>query len=145
SISSVTQADVSLPRLLSDGAILQQGQPVPIWGWADEGETVKVTFAVKTLTTVAKDGKWEVEFPKQKAGTVHIFIIEGNIRLELSALLLGDLWCAAAKSSIVLPIRGVSQRYSDLAATTHPPNVREFNVPLLYSVEGQDEDFRAGR
>lgn len=145
SISSVTQADVSLPRLLSDGAILQQGQPVPIWGWADEGETVKVTFAGKTLTTVAKDGKWEVEFPKQKAGTEHNLIVEGNNRLERAGLLMGDLWFAAGQSNIELPIRRVTQRYRDLVATTHLPNVREFNVPLLYSVDGPEEDFRAGQ
>ena len=32
------QPDVTLPRLLSDGAILQRDKPITIWGWADEGE-----------------------------------------------------------------------------------------------------------
>lgn len=53
-------ADVSLPRLLSDGAILQRDKPLSIWGWADEGEKISVSFAGKSISTVAQDGRWSV-------------------------------------------------------------------------------------
>lgn len=145
SISCVTQAYVTLPRLLSDGAVLQHGKPVPIWGWADEGENVTVTFAGKTLSTTAKNGEWKVEFPKQKPGTEHNLVVEGNNRIERKGLLMGDVWFAAGQSNIELPIRRVTQKYTDLVAKTHLPNVREFNVPLVYNVKGPEQDYRVGQ
>ena len=42
---SQTQAEVRLPALISDGMVLQQGENVRIWGWADPGERVEVTIA----------------------------------------------------------------------------------------------------
>ena len=39
------QANLSLPNVISDGMVLQQGQAVPIWGKADPGEVVTVRFA----------------------------------------------------------------------------------------------------
>lgn len=34
------QAVVHLPNILSDGMIVQRGEPVRLWGTADPGETV---------------------------------------------------------------------------------------------------------
>src|SRR5690606_20309885 len=62
------QADVTLPRVLNDGAVIQRDKPITIWGWADEGEAVTVTFAGKNKNTIAKDGSWSVKFPALKAG-----------------------------------------------------------------------------
>ena len=35
-----TQADVRLAALFADNMVLQQGMRMPVWGWADDGETV---------------------------------------------------------------------------------------------------------
>ena len=34
-----------MPHVFGDHMVLQRGQPVPVWGWAQPGETVTVTFA----------------------------------------------------------------------------------------------------
>ena len=39
------RADVSLAPLFSDHAVLQRDKPVPVWGRADAGEKIVVTFA----------------------------------------------------------------------------------------------------
>jgi sialate O-acetylesterase len=51
--TSYATADVSLPRLVSDGAVLQRDKPIVLWGWADEGEQVSVTLGKQTLNTKA--------------------------------------------------------------------------------------------
>ena len=38
-------ATVRLPRIFSDHMVLQREKPLPVWGWADAGERVTVTFA----------------------------------------------------------------------------------------------------
>ena len=58
----LAQADVRLPKVIGDHMVLQQGMPVPIWGWADAGEEVTVTLGGSTATTKACDaGKWMVK------------------------------------------------------------------------------------
>ena len=51
------RADVKLPGLFSDHMVLQQGMRVPIWGWADDGEKVTVTFREKKVSATARNGK----------------------------------------------------------------------------------------
>ena len=68
SLLADVRADVKLPALFSDNMVLQQGMNAPVWGWADEGEDVTVTFRGKTVTTKAKDGRWMVKLSSQKAG-----------------------------------------------------------------------------
>ena len=37
---AVARADVRLPAIFGDHMVLQRNFPVPVWGWADPGETV---------------------------------------------------------------------------------------------------------
>ena len=37
-----------LPAVISDHMVLQQGVEAPVWGWADAGEAVTVSFAGQT-------------------------------------------------------------------------------------------------
>ena len=39
-----SQAEVRLPALFSDNALLQANKPVPVWGLADPGEPVTIRF-----------------------------------------------------------------------------------------------------
>ncbi|MEP6900718.1 MAG: hypothetical protein ABJA66_03150 [Actinomycetota bacterium] len=54
-------ANVSLPDVLGSSMVLEQNQKVPVWGTAEPGETVVVTFQKQKLTVVADaKGKWQV-------------------------------------------------------------------------------------
>ncbi|WP_331346203.1 sialate O-acetylesterase [Cellvibrio sp. UBA7661] len=140
-----TIADVSLPRLLSDGAILQRDMPLTIWGWADEGENVSVTFAGKTLSAVAKDGRWSVTFPALKAGGPYELKVNGNNQLLRKNILMGDLWLAAGQSNMELPLNRVKYHYPGLIESTNQPNIREFNVPVTYAFKGPLQDYTQGQ
>src|SRR6266700_5746066 len=43
-LALASRADVRLPALFSDNMVLQQGMRVPLWGWAEDGEQVTITF-----------------------------------------------------------------------------------------------------
>ena len=45
---SWAQAKLELPAVYSDHAVIQRDMPVPVWGWADAGQTVTVTFKGQT-------------------------------------------------------------------------------------------------
>jgi len=138
-------ADVSLPRLVSDGAVLQRDKPIVLWGWADEGEQVSVTLGKQALSTKAEAGRWQVTLKPLPAGGPYTIDIQGKNKLQVKNVLLGDVWVAAGQSNIELPLRRVKYQYPDVIPSTHLPNIREFNVPVVYEFKGPLEDFKQGQ
>ena len=41
---SASFADVKLPSLFDDNMVLQRDMKITLWGWADPGEEIKVSF-----------------------------------------------------------------------------------------------------
>ena len=51
--SQAARAELRLPAVIADNMVLQHGQAVPIWGWANPGETVQVAIADKAAKSTA--------------------------------------------------------------------------------------------
>ena len=63
--SSPALAEVKLPDVIGSNMVLQQGATLPIWGWAESGETVTVSIAGQSVTGKADDdGRWQVKLDK---------------------------------------------------------------------------------
>ena len=57
-------AQLRLAPLFSDGMVLQRHAAVPVWGWADPGDTVGATFDRHTYTTAPDTGgRWVITLP----------------------------------------------------------------------------------
>jgi sialate O-acetylesterase len=122
-------AEVKLPALFSDDMVLQQGMKVPIWGWADEGETVKVSFQGQVLSTKAKNGKWMVKLGALKAGGGPAnLVVEGANRIEIKNVLVGEVWICSGQSNMELALKGAFEGDADIAASANP-QLRLFHVP----------------
>ena len=68
--TGVATADVTIPPMFSDGAVLQRHQEVPVWGTAAPGEQVMVGFAGQELSTSADaEGNWLVHLAPLGATT----------------------------------------------------------------------------
>lgn len=64
-IPALSFGEVKLPKLVSDGMVLQRDAHLRIWGWASEGEKVTVLFMDETYhATASEKGEWEVMLPK---------------------------------------------------------------------------------
>ena len=96
------RANVSLPDVISSGMVLQQKQKVLIWGHADPGETVTVHFAGQSKkATAAPDGKWLVKLdPLRANSTPQTLIISGKNTIELTNILVGEVWLVAGQSNM---------------------------------------------
>jgi len=58
---SVAAAEIKLPSVIGSGMVLQQGAYCPIWGWAEPGEKIAVSYDNRSATTVTDDdGIWVV-------------------------------------------------------------------------------------
>ena len=82
-----SEAKVTLGTPFADGMVLQRGRAVPVWGTADAGEKVAVSFAGQTRETTADaQGAWRVDLPEMDEGVNYLECeAEATARLELFA------------------------------------------------------------
>lgn len=124
SFSSPTQAEVKLPRLVSNGMVLQRDVPLKIWGWADPSEKVKVEFLGKAYQTKAdKKGNWSLELSATQAGGP--YRMEVN-KIELTDILVGDVWLSSGQSNMELPVRRVMDLYAEEIKQVNNDQIRLF-------------------
>ena len=96
--------------------VLQAAMPNPIWGLADAGEAVTVTFAGQTKTTRADvTGRWEVVLdPLSPSATGRSLRVVGRDNVvELNDVVVGEVWLCSGQSNMVInpPRSTVLDRY----------------------------------
>ncbi len=139
-------SNVSLPRLISNGLVLQRDVPVHIWGWAEKGERVKVSFIGKSYETItADDGAWLVTLDRMKAGGPHTLIIEGQNHLEVNNVLIGDVWVCSGQSNMELPMERVKEKYREVINEANHQDIRQFIVPKRYNFNQAEKDVQDGK
>lgn len=88
--------------------VIQRDKPVRVWGWAQPGEKVSVTFGGKTQSAAAAaDRSWKVEFPAQAANTqAQRLVVEArSSKIEMENILIGDVWLMAGQSNMEFPLQ----------------------------------------
>ena len=96
-------AEIKTPRFISDGMVLQRGGTASVWGTADPGEQVCVTFLKKKYTTTADaEGRWQVSIPttKLKRGGGPYTMQIGDRTLQ--DIWVGDVWLCSGQSNMDL-------------------------------------------
>ncbi|MGM0408718.1 MAG: sialate O-acetylesterase, partial [Bacteroidota bacterium] len=100
-ISFTSKAEVTLPKIFSSNMVLQQGIEIPVWGRADSGERVRVTFNNETVRTRAgEDGNWMVKLPIQEYGGPYTLIVRGKNTVEFTNVMVGEVWIASGQSNM---------------------------------------------
>ena len=128
-ICGIAQADVTMPTMFSDHAVLQRNMLVPVWGTASAGEEVTVKFDVQQIKTTANEnGDWMVTLDRMKANSSPgDMVIEGNNTITITDVLVGEVWVGSGQSNMFNPLSG------DCDAPTAIPDsgnyiIRFFNV-----------------
>ena len=134
-------SDVKLPALVSNGMVLQRDVPVKIWGWANTGEKVTVTFKGKKIRALADaSGNWACTLPATPAGGPYeIFINEKSVK----DVLLGDVWLCSGQSNMVLNMERVKEKYPTDIASANNPHIRNFFIPTAISKVELKQDLPA--
>ena len=138
-------AQIKLPRLISDGMVLQRDIPLKIWGWAAPDEKIEIIFNQKKYkTTTSKDGNWIVILPSQKAGGPYEMTLSASNTIVLKNILIGDVWLCSGQSNMELPMERVKDKYKDVIAKINNTNIRQFQVPDQYEFAKENGDFSSG-
>ena len=141
-------AEVKLAGVFGDGMVLQRGMKVPIWGWADGGAKVTVTFAGQSKTAAADNaGKWMVTLDpltasaKGRSLTVQTLLEKRSGpkitpatpmsvtigKLVVADVLVGDVWLCSGQSNMAMTVSGSVNAEAEIAAAKFPA-IRHFRV-----------------
>ena len=136
-----TDAKVKLPALISDGMVLQREQPVKIWGTADAGESVSVTFMKKKYAATAdNNGHWSVTLPSMKAGGPYLMRIND---IKLNDILIGDVWLCSGQSNMELPVSRVTDMFATEINEYSNERNRQIIIPKVYNFHAPQETLSA--
>ncbi|MGI6669942.1 MAG: sialate O-acetylesterase [Acetivibrionales bacterium] len=118
---------VELPRLISDGMVLQRNAAARLWGKADE--PVTVTLLGRQYRTVPdENGRWEIVLDGLEPGGPHELTIND---ITIHEVFIGDVWLCSGQSNMQMPMQRVKHMYPE---EIHAPNlnIRQFTVPYRH-------------
>jgi sialate O-acetylesterase len=135
------RAEVRLPGIFTGNMVIQRDKPVKIWGWADPGERIKVSFNGQNMTTKAgEDGSWIVQLK-----SMHASVNPQNLAVEskyndiiLKNVLVGDVWICSGQSNMVWPLRRLKAAEEESSAAKYPI-LRMFTVTNEMALLPQDD------
>lgn len=122
--------DIRCAGIFTDHCVLQRDVAVPIWGWADPGCRVTISFADQRKTTVAAaTGLWMIRLDPLSASAESrdlVIVTEGKI-LTVSDVLVGDVWLAGGQSNMGFSIPKSAHAEEARRQIPHPL-LRRFKV-----------------
>ncbi len=143
-------ADVRLPAVIGDNMVLQRGQKVPIWGWAQPGEEITVAVSWHNMRWAAaadKDGKWRFEMTpppfllsqeSRGAGGPYEMTISGKNSITIKNILVGEVWVCSGQSNMQWAVRQSANAEQEIAAANYP-NIRLFSVQRKVAEQPQSD------
>lgn len=135
-------AAVTPASLFQDGAVLQRDRPVPVWGKADPGGEVTVSFAGQThAATADAAGRWMVTLDGLDASaegrTMRISGGEAPA-IEILDVLVGEVWLGSGQSNMGWRISQSRKEDQAIAAEGPVKLLRFFEVPQALSHKRMD-------
>lgn len=127
---------LSMISLFSDHLILQQDQPVPVWGNYTPGETITISgsWGISESTTADQKGKWLADIPTPKAGgPFQLTIATKDSTIVLKDVMIGEVWLASGQSNMEMPLTGylpnepIDNAAAEIANAQYP-EIRMFKV-----------------
>ncbi len=130
-------AELSLAPIFSDSMVLQREMAVPVWGNADPGTQITVTFHDQAVTTRAdKEGHWRVELAPLKASDrpAELQVYGDDQKVVFEDVLVGEVWLFSGQSNMAFGLKG-SANGEQAIAEADLPNLRVYDAPANASAE----------
>jgi sialate O-acetylesterase len=136
---------IRLPKLVSDGMVLQRDANTNIWGWASAGEKVTVNFLGSSYQATADErGKWKIQLPKLTAGGPYEMKLSASNELIIRNILIGDVWVCSGQSNMEMSMMSVRTKYPEDIASSENKFIRQFAVPRKHIFSKSLEDVSSG-
>lgn len=144
-IQNICFAEIRLPKLISDGMVLQRYARTRVWGWASPGEKITLNFTGKTYKAeTGADSKWQIILPGLKAGGPYEMQISGSNSITIHDILIGDVWICSGQSNMEMAMSSLVTKYPDDISSAENKFIRQFAVPKKHIFSRQLDDLASG-
>lgn len=136
-VDSAPAATLSLAPLFSDHMVLQRDANVPVWGRAEAGATVRVTFGEEVKEAIADEhGNWRVLLESRPASArpSDLVVRSADESIQVTDILVGDVWIASGQSNMEWPLKATNDAEQELLLADCS-SLRLVEVPRLTSEE----------
>ena len=140
-LPSTSALALNLPRFFSDNMVLQRNMPLKIWGWADPGQDVEVSFAGQKMASKAgSDGRWAVTLAPVPANAepADMSVSAGDKKISIKNVLVGEIWICSGQSNMEWTLNNTHNAKEVIAAANYPA-IRHFKVKLTTSPKPQTD------
>lgn len=133
------QANIELPQVFGDGAVLQRNQPIRLWGWSAPNARVHVQFDHSGIDVTADaQGRWQAKLPAHKAGgPFELSARSGDEQVVSHDLLVGDVYLASGQSNMEFQLYRARDADNEIAHATDGA-IREIKVPNAWGTQPAD-------
>jgi sialate O-acetylesterase len=155
-----------LANIFCEGAILQRGKPVQVWGWSKGGDKPIVVRLISGLSkkelskanhsnvydteviveevhgrTSPKDKSWEVILSSRREGGPYVLEVSVGVdRQRVEDIYFGEVWICGGQSNMEWPMSQVRRMFPHEITDANNPLIRQYKVPLDYSFNGPVSD-----
>lgn len=140
-------ASLTLPRLLSDGCVLQRRKSIHIWGWDTPGVTVTASLEKDSASAQCSDkGRFDIYLPAREGGGPYELKVsdsEGE-SVTVKDVMLGLVWLCTGQSNMEFPIARVKDKYPELANIEDNKRIRTFKIIEEGCFSGPYEEHNTG-
>ena len=124
---------ISLSALFGDHAILQQGMPVPVWGWTTPSARIEVRCGEAVAVGMSnEDGDFCVRLPAMRPGgpyDLEVKNLETHHSCKSCNVMIGEVWLASGQSNMEWTFQMLGEACALDLATVNNPLIRMLTVP----------------
>jgi sialate O-acetylesterase len=135
-----------LSSLFGDHAVLQQGVPVPVSGWAEPLNAIEVRCAQIVARGMSNaDGEFCVRLPAMPAGgpyELEVRNLETGETCKSSDVMVGEVWLASGQSNMEWTFKMTGEAAEAHISTVNNPHIRMLTVPRQ-AIWGGRRDIKA--
>lgn len=143
--ATAERGGVRMPRIFSNGMVLQRGQPMAIWGWSAPHDEIVVRLASSSARARADArGAWSVRLPARSAGGPLRLVVRARAdSVVFSDVLVGDVWVASGQSNMEFELKFATNAAETIAAA-NDSTIREFKIPNSWA-NAPESDLAGGK
>lgn len=115
----------ALAAIFSDHMVLQRGIPCPVWGTAEPGSQIAVTFGENSVTTKTDtNGRWQTSLPALHCPSNNqsrtLSVKSGSESTVIHDVLTGDVWLFGGQSNMAFSLDRSTGGQQEIANANDP-------------------------
>ncbi len=116
------QAEVTLAPPFADGLVLQRDKPIPLWGHAEPGEKLTISFhAQQREATAGPDRRWiAILDPLPATAEPATLTVAGKNSVVVRDVVVGEVWLCSGQSNMEWPVARAQDAAREIAAANFP-------------------------